>query len=446
MLFLFKISGPCILIRPFCCLRIFSEQGIRQLDDFGGIVWLHIPIIAVFLSRNVLQYGNVRIFQPTLLTLHSYSAIIFPNRNMCMNRNSINEREILSELGTRENLLPPLRIRLIQSDIMMGSRQIDALIEVSWSERTALFGVEAKARSTPKTFQASIDQILSVALSSGARPMIVIPYLKEENLRTLEERGVSGIDMCGNGVVMSDNFRVFRSGQPNLYRSSASIKNVYTRNSSMVARVFLCKAGYPTVQSVLDEVNTRNLMLKLYGCTPMRQSTVSKCLKTLEEDLAIKRSNGIELLQAGKLLDTLCINYRPPRRGRVVSCKLPGGGDLLGALSNATRIQNLPLVVTGLSSVNRYAVMQRGDVLKIYCPNIERLLDQMSVVETDRFPDLEVIETSEESLYFDSREELGVHFASPVQTYLELMTGDKRDIETAEQVRDFIMSEREGLL
>ena len=89
------------------------------------------------------------------------------------------------------------------------------------------------------------------------------------------------------------------------------------------------------------------------------------------------------------------------------------------------------------------AVMQRGDVIGVYCPDAMRLLRQSSFVETSRFPDVELIEAREEAIYFDSREDQGVWFASPVQTYLELMSGDKRDKETAEQVRDFIIAELE---
>ena len=87
--------------------------------------------------------------------------------------------------------------------------------------------------------------------------------------------------------------------------------------------------------------------------------------------------------------------------------------------------------------------MQRGDLIRAYCPDAMRLLRQSSFVETSRFPDVEFTEAREEAIYFDSREDEGIWFASPVQAYLELMSGDKRDRETAEQVRDFIIAELE---
>jgi hypothetical protein len=49
-------------------------------------------------------------------------------------------------------------------------------------------------------------------------------------------------------------------------------------------------------------------------------------------------------------------------------------------------------------------------------------------------------ETRDDTVYFDVRRENGAIRASPIQTYLELMAGDKRDRETAVQVADEILT------
>ncbi len=358
-------------------------------------------------------------------------------------KNTISEREMIARLESDRQLLPPFSISLVRSGLELGTREIDALLEVSWQGRSAIFAAEIKSSSTPKTLQMAVDQITSTDLPAGTYPMVIVPYLGEDNLRMLEASKVSGIDMCGNGVVICDDFMAFRSGKPNRYKSSSSIKNVYARNSSMVARALLCKPSFPAVQALLNEVNDRNLLVKNYARKPMSQSTVSKCLKSLEEDLIIARKNNIRLLQADKLLTELAENYRRPMATMKVSCKTEDG-DPLDALARGADRTSLPIVATGVSSVNRYAVMQRGDVLQVYCPNVANILEQSVLVETKRFPDIELLEVSDESVFFDSRENVpGVWSASPVQTYLELMSGDKRDKETAEQVKDFILSELE---
>jgi len=70
-------------------------------------------------------------------------------------------------------------------------------------------------------------------------------------------------------------------------------------------------------------------------------------------------------------------------------------------------------------------------------------LERLSGSRTDRFPNVELIETDDETVYFDARENTEFWWASPVQVYLELMAGDKRDRETAEQVRSLILKDIE---
>jgi len=47
--------------------------------------------------------------------------------------------------------------------------------------------------------------------------------------------------------------------------------------------------------------------------------------------------------------------------------------------------------------------------------------------------------TEDETVYFDARQEDNFWWASPVQVYLELMAGDKRDQESAEQLITLIL-------
>jgi hypothetical protein len=90
--------------------------------------------------------------------------------------------------------------------------------------------------------------------------------------------------------------------------------------------------------------------------------------------------------------------------------------------------------------------MQRGDLLSVYCPSLEMLAERLPGSRTDRSPNLEIIETDDETVYFDARNDEGFWWASSVQAYLELISGDKRDKETAEQVRSLILKDVEDAL
>jgi len=356
------------------------------------------------------------------------------------------EREMIKELKRGKISLPPLSFNLLEeTSVILEDLRLDALIEVTWGQSVAKFGVECKSLSTPKAFQDGLNRLKTLSLPQGFYPMLFIPYLDDRKLQELEEERISGIDMCGNGVVYAgERFAVFRSGGKNRFTSSAPIKNIYRKNSSMVGRVFLQLASYGTVQDVRAEINRQNPLVRKWDKKAMSLSTVSKALKTLEEDLLITRNDAIRLLQPEKLLQKLNENHFPPNIKERVRLKVKEkSGSIMEELQKTAYTLNLPIVATGTSSVGRYAVMQRGPVLSIYCPRVEMLLDKISGSQSDRFPNLELIETEDEKVYFDSRDDDNFCWASPVQVYLELMAGDKRDQETAEQVKSYIMDSLE---
>jgi len=355
------------------------------------------------------------------------------------------EKEIIKQIEEGKLSFPPLSICLLQvQPVIKENRRADALVEVSWGDKKAKFVVEFKSISTPKAFQSALNQLKFLSPQQNFGLMLIMPFLNNKQLQELESEGISGIDLCGNGVVIvPGRFAIFRSGEKNCFTSSAPIKNIYRKNSSMVGRVFFVQAGYETVQEICAEINRRNTLVNRWGKNPMSLSTVSKALKTLEEDLIIERKDTIRLLQPDKLLEKLSDNYVPPN-GERVRLKVPEGiGTIPQLLSKESQELGLPLVAAGTSSVGRYAVMQRGDLLSIYCPRLDKLLERLTGSQSDRFPNIELIEAEDETVYFDGRQEGVFWWASPVQVYLELMAGDKRDRETAEQVKSFLLKNLE---
>ena len=355
-------------------------------------------------------------------------------------RKQIGETDIRRMLAEGRITLPPLQIACIKLEPEFGGkRQLDALIEVRSGGLCSRFAVEIKASSTPIAFRSAVNEVKGNILSTGTLPMIMLPYLNEAQLQELEQTGVSGMDLCGNGVVMAPGgVFVFRSGQPNLYPRSAPIKNIYRKNSSMVPRVFLAQTQFERVTDVLTAINTRNGLGEALGRPLMAMGTVSKAIKVMEEDLIISREQGrLKLIQPDKLLEKLLINYQPAKSGDVIRRRVSATlDDLPAMLAGLSKELNFPVVATGLASATQYAVMQRGDLMSIYCPRTEALLSRLSTSDSNRFPNLEIISSEDETDYFDSRldAQTGFRWASPIQAYLELMRGDKRDQETATQV------------
>jgi hypothetical protein len=368
---------------------------------------------------------------------------IFLIKKIDRNRKMPTEKEMLDQLRQGEVQLPPLTFRLLEDQLnIWEDKRVDAYIEAKWKRKSARFAVECKALSTPKYFQNSINYLKSLPLPKNVFPMLMMPFLSELQLKELERVGISGIDLCGNGVVVSPGtFSVFRSGGKNRFPSSAAIKNIYRKNSSMVGRAFFVYSDFQSVQDIRATINQRNLLVNRWDKKPMSLSTVSKVLKTMVDDLIVTRAETIRLLQPDKLLEKLSENYSPPVVKKRIRLKISENNkSILKLLSEQSQQLELPLIASGTSSVTRYTVMQRGDLLTVYCPKVEMLLNRLPGSQSDRFPNLELLETDEETVYFDARQEDGFWWASPLQVYMELMAGDKRDQETAEQLKDLILN------
>jgi hypothetical protein len=373
---------------------------------------------------------------------------IFLNRNMKRIRKILTEREMLEQLRMGKLSFPPLSFCLLQEEPELGGNvRFDALLEASWGRRKAIFCVEIKSLSTPKVFQDGLNKLKTASFPKGYQPLLLVPFLNEQRLEELDREKISGIDLCGNGIVVSPEvFAVFRGGKENRFVSSAPIKNIYRKNSSMVGRALLVRYRYETVRDVLEEINQRNLLVKRWDKTAMSLSTVSKVLKALEGDLIIAREGSIRLLQPERLLQNLSENYDPPNINERIHMKVPEStGSIMQILMTESMKLGIPVVATGRSSVARYAAMQRGNLISLYCPRLGILVEKLPGSRLDRFPNLELLETQDETVYFDSRLEESFQWASPVQVYLELMAGDKRDQETAEQVKSLLMKPLEAV-
>lgn len=230
---------------------------------------------------------------------------------------------------------------------------IDAEMEVSSGEKCWRCVAEVKSRGTPKLVAAAANQVRQLAQETGLAPLVVFPYLAEKQLQMLAEQGVSGIDLCGNGVVqVPGEMFVFRTGYPNQYPASTPIRNVYQGSSSLAPRVFLLKPRFESVGEVAKEIERRDGQISL--------GTVSKVLKALDEDLIVRKDGRTtRLLQAEALLDKLAANFQRPRSAAPQAFQWEVPENKRPTIAKVAKESQIDLVATGTASVNQYAVMPR---------------------------------------------------------------------------------------
>lgn len=338
----------------------------------------------------------------------------------------------------------PLTVVKVETEPTRKSRpkgfDPDAELVLRWQAKEFRFAVECRPLSTPKEIAAAADAAKQASRPPRSYPLVLAPYLSEPQMRRLEEQEVSGLDLSGNVlIVVPDQIFVCRTGAPNQFRRAGVIKNVYRKNSSIVARVFLLKPQYESISQLIDEIIARG--------GDVAQATVSKVCSSLDQDLVIERAKGesprtrsLRLIQPEKLLELVTANYVSPRiKQRLIAKASLSSDQFRRRLMEWGRETGEKAVLTGSSSAGEYAVMAREPIQSFYCSNLDSLLKCVGpqLEETSRFPNVELIETDDDFVFFDARDTLA---ASPVQSYLELMRGDKREQETAKQIRGAFFS------
>ena len=346
----------------------------------------------------------------------------------------ITESQMLARLQPGTVVLAPLLVRKCEVLGNGGGRSADAYLELALPGKAEhyRFVLETKTRSTPQGVQLAVAQARA-AVRQGEHPMIQVPYLSPEWLEKLERQGVSGVDLCGNGViVVPDRLWIQRSGQPNRYRESRALIDPYRGRSAMVGRALMQRPSWSGLNALAEWTKEQGARLSL--------SQVSKAVRAMEEDLVVSRAKGsIVVSDPQRLLDQLGRGWGRPSIGARQFLTLPGGRESLADLS---AIPSLKWTVTGQSAGSRYVVHVQGGPQQIAVTDVASARIRLGgVIEpVPSFADVELLETHEPGFYFGCEtDEKGIRWASRLQTWLELQNGDARQQEAAQELRRQIL-------
>jgi hypothetical protein len=352
----------------------------------------------------------------------------------------IDPQLMLDRLHSGEPLLPPLVIRHASFE---SDRAIDALLEVAFNGAavTERFNVECKTRSTKDDFRQATQQAADNAKRLGCHPLIFLPYLSPDRIAELESMAVSGIDLCGNGIVYVPNrICVVRTGQPNLYPDSRPVANPFRGRSGLVARMLIGKPNWETLSELTEAIENH---AQLKGPS---LSQVSKTVSAYAEELLVlKDGNTIRLADPIRMLDQLGKNWRLNPSGRNRFYRSSKGPLKLSELSNSTR---LAWSLTGESSATRYCTIAQGGPMKVVVSDLKLAESLLSLTpeSVPSFADIVLIETQDDAAFFaNEQDEDGVRYASRIQTWLELNAGDARQRETAKDLYQSIIKASKAL-
>ena len=267
--------------------------------------------------------------------------------------------------------------------------------------------------------------------------MIQVPYLSPKRLNELESLGISGIDMCGNGFVFIPNrLCVLRTGHPNLYPDSRSLVNPFQGRSAMVARMLVIQPEWETLSELAEAIDKHSQSKGL------SLSQVSKAISTLGEELIVnKDGQRIRLTDPSGLLDGLSKAWRNPlpkrqRNYRSAESKL--------SLAKLSCDEKLAWSLIGESSAPRYCTMAQSGPKRIAVSDLDRA-ESLLLVKHESVPsfaDVVLMETDDDGYFFANEEDdLGIRYASRIQTWLELNVGDARQRDSARDLYQAITKE-----
>jgi hypothetical protein len=321
----------------------------------------------------------------------------------------------------------PERYAPLEVDEVMLTRgdTVNGRIDLRWAGRKATFIVHGSPRSAPSIARPVMETLedLDAAGTRPLYPLLAVPYLSKTLYQELEERRISGIDLNGNYCVLTDDLLALRLDRENRYPESRDISGIYSRNSSIVGRLFLVEnRSFERVGEIHEEIKSRGGDISL--------STVSKVLSGLADDLMIEKQRGnIRVLQPEALLDRLRDGYVEPRLMRTVRLKLPAL-----SIEAVSRCFGPSWVWSGSASATEYAITTRQQQPVVYTKSIDD--DRATEFRDERFFNCVARQTRDSFVFFDARDQ---HVASPIEAYLVLSRGGKRDREVAEEIRERLL-------
>jgi hypothetical protein len=348
----------------------------------------------------------------------------------------LTEAEMLARLVPGSVLLAPLIIHHCELLPAKPAGVADAYLRLGLPDSDESFGVvlESKTRSTPQDIQLGLSQARAAA-RNGEHPMVQVPFLSTERLNELERAKASGVDLCGNGVVIiPGRLWIVRSGHPNEYRDSRPLNNPYRGRSALVARALLSHASGLTLGSLVQKITEQGAELSL--------SQASKAIQAMEQDLIVQRLGPtIYLPERQQLLDKLGREWKPLSLLEKQSVRLPHGPDSLARLNT---MPSLKWIITGESTASRHVTFVQGGPRRVAVTNLAQAISALEAIpeSVPNFADVELLEVEEPGVYYGSvTDDRGIHWASRLETWLELQAGDARQREAAQDLRRQILNE-----
>jgi hypothetical protein len=316
--------------------------------------------------------------------------------------------------------------------------QPDAFVMVSVSDRVRFEAlVEIAPVATPKVLTQKCRQLLDYIgkINIGeVVPLIVAPYIGKRQAQILATEGISWLDLCGNmRVELPGRAYIERTGNKNRYPDTAPIKKIFQGISALVSRALLLKPeGFRSQYEIADFINGRNANISA--------STVSRVLKSLEEELLVRKTaSAISIIDPNRLLDSLARGYINSTRRKELKTYKFACDDFESSARHIFAGQKTTYAAGGF-----YAAKLKGlattDKITIFVRDIEeaRKAFQLNIPDAE-FGNLSVTETKDVGVWFNIDRRALIPTVDDIELYLEMTVDTPRGPKIAELLKQGIL-------
>jgi len=242
-------------------------------------------------------------------------------------------------------------------------------------------------------------------------------------------------------IRVSSRIYIERTGRKNRFPDTAPIKKIFQGTSSLVSRALLLKPeGFLSLIEMVDFINKRNASITM--------STVSKVLKSLEEELLINRSKSlISVPKREKLLDRLTENY-------ISSIERKSRQTYRFATESTKKLfyglfeRQIDYLACGF-----YAAQIKGlavtDQITIFVKDIEQVRkasvwNWVKITPDTEFGNINITETKEPGVWFNTSLQMYDAVVDNIELYLEMMADTPRGPKIAKLLKQRILKADAG--
>ena len=356
------------------------------------------------------------------------------------------EKDIVQRLLQARDQYAPLVINRLEEQVSLPEGyRVGAVVEFSIENGPSFEAVvEIAPVATPQNILKRAMQLadyVGKAEKPNTVPLIIAPYIGAKQAKILADKGISWIDLSGNmSIRVSNRVYIERTGKRNRFPDNAPIKKIFQGTSSLVSRALLLKPdGFESVNHIYSFINARNANITL--------STVSKVLKSLNEELLITRTdNRIWANESENLLERLAEGYKN-------STERKTRNTYTFTVKNIERLSRPFRAPEDYVACGFYAAQIKGlavtDKLTIFVKDIEQFRRtaegrRASVTPDAEFGNTVITETKDPGAWFNAapsapREVAQKLVVDDIELYLEMMVDTPRGPRIAEQLKRRIL-------